>query len=168
MSGRLARASCWVMSARLGERLDALADVHEADVRGEPPAVALLRLGALALRLEGAAEPVENAQPLLVAARRQLQPAPQDGLRHRVRALLEEAHAQGLGGPQLALGRAQRFLELADRIVEQPHLLERDAQVVTRLEVRFVDVLVDPLPETRQHVLEVALPVPARLLVPDL
>src|SRR5439155_1424487 len=44
MSGRVTRASCWVTSARLGERLDPLAHVHEPDVRGEHAAVELSRL----------------------------------------------------------------------------------------------------------------------------
>src|SRR2546421_99878 len=62
----------------------------------------------------------------------------------------------------------ERLLELGDRFVEQAHLLESDAQVVMRLEIRLVDVLVDPLPEARQHVLEVALLVARGLLVRDL
>src|SRR5947199_38843 len=57
---------------------------------------------------------------------------------------------------------------LADRLVQQPHFLERDAQIVMRLEVRLVDVLVDALLEPREHLLEVLLLVSGRLLVRDL
>src|SRR5207249_1878656 len=168
MSGRVTRASCWVTSARLGERLDPLGHVHEPDVRGEHAAVELSCLRALPLGLEGAPQPIENPQPLFVARRRQLQAAAQNGFRAGVRAFLGEADGQRLGGRLLALGGPQRLLELGDRFVEQAHLLEGDAQVIMRLEIRLVDVLVDPLSEARQHVLEVALLVAGGLLVRNL
>src|SRR6266702_1404063 len=53
--------------------------------------------------------------------------------------------AERLRAAELALGRPQRLLQLGDGLVHQAHLLERDAEVVVRLEVGLVDVLVDPL-----------------------
>src|SRR2546427_1794559 len=164
-SRRVTGATCWLTSLGAGERLGALAHVHEADVDGERAPVQLACLGLLALRLERPAEPVEDRQPLLFARRRQLERPPQNRFRHDVRALLDEAQTERLRALQLALGRAQRLLELGDRLVEQPHFLEGDAEVVVRLEVGLVDVLVDPLLEPRQHLLEIALLVPRRLLV---
>src|SRR6266571_6239896 len=161
-------ATCWLTSLHLGERPGPRADILEADIHGENPAVLLPRLRFFSLLLERPAEPVQDAEPLLITRRGQLEPAPQDRLGHDIRALVDEADAQRLGRPELALGRAQRLLELGDRLVEQPHLLERDPQVVVRLEVRFVDVLVDPLLESGEHLLEVLLLVPGRLLVRDL
>src|SRR5207248_10133120 len=64
----------------------------------------------------------------------------------------------------LPIWRAQRLLQLGDRFVEQPHLLERHTQVVMGLEVGLVDVFVDPLLEALQHILEVLLFVARRLL----
>src|SRR6266566_60101 len=124
-------ATCWLTSLHLGERPGPRADILEADIHGENPAVLLPRLRFFSLRLERPAEPVQDAEPLLITRPGQL-------------------------------GRAQRLLELGDRLVEQPHLLERDPQVVVRLEVRFVDVLVDPLLESGEHLLEVLLLVPRR------
>src|SRR6266542_1173797 len=80
-------------------------------------------------------------------------------------ALLEEADAQHLRRAQLALGGAQRLLQLRDGLVEQAHLLERDTEIVVGLEIGLVDVFVDALLEARQHVLEVLLLVSRRLLV---
>src|SRR6266581_2501138 len=164
-SRRVTGATCWLTSLGAGERLGALAHVQEADVDGERAPVQLACLGLLALCLERPAEPVEDRQPLLIARRRQLERPPQNRFRHDVRALLDEAQTERLRALQLALGRAQRLLELGDRLVEQPHFLEGDAEVVVRLEVGLVDVLVDPLLEARQHLLEIALLVPRRLLV---
>src|SRR2546422_5854605 len=161
-------ATCWLMLLRLGERLGALAHVPESDVHGEHPAVQLARLDSLAQFLERAAQPVQHTQALLVTGGRQVECAPQDRLRHDVGALVDEAHPQRLRAPQLALGRPQCFLQLGNRLVQQPHLLERHAQVVVRLEVAFFDVFVDPLLEARQHLLKVPLLVPGRLFVGDL
>src|ERR1051325_2089683 len=165
MSPRVARASCWLTSFRLGERLLARAHVFEPYVHGEHPPVQVPRLDPFALLLERPGQPVQDAEPLLIARGRQLERAPQDRLRHHVRPLFHEAHAQGFRAAQLPLGCAQRLLQLGDRLVEQPHLLERDTQIIMRLEVGFVDVLVDALLEALQHVLEVLLFVARRLLV---
>src|SRR5690242_11075010 len=124
MSPSVARASCWLTSLRLGERLLARADVFEADIHGEHPPVQVPRLDPLALFLERPRQPIEDAEPLLIARGRQLERAPQNRLRHDVRALFHEAHPQGLRAAQLPLRGAQRLLELGDRLVEQPHLLE--------------------------------------------
>src|SRR3989454_2500652 len=137
-----------------GERLHALADVHEPDVHGEHSPVELARLDALALLLQRTPEPVEDAEPLLVTRGGELERAPQDRFRDHVRALLEEAGAQRLRHPQLPLGRPQRLLELGDGLVEQAHLLEGDPQIVMRLKVRLVDVLLDPLAEAGQHLVK--------------
>src|SRR5215510_3582758 len=118
MSPSEARIACSLTSARVGERFDPRPHVHEADVDGEHAAIQLPGFGGFPLLLDGAGEPVENAEPLLVAGRRQLERAPQDRLRHDRCALFEEAHAQGLGGPQLPLGGPQRLLEFGDRLVE--------------------------------------------------
>src|SRR5438445_2125922 len=158
-------ATCWLTSLGAGERLGALGHVHEADVDREHPAVHLAGLDLLALCLQRPAQPVEDRHPLLIARRGQLDRPPQNRFGHDVGALLDEAHAQGLRALELALGRAQRLLELGNRLIEQSHLLERDAEVVVRLEVGLVDVLVDPLFETRQHLLEIALLVARRLFV---
>src|SRR5256886_5241493 len=161
-------ASCWLTSFRLGERPCPLADVFEPDVHREHAPVQLSRLHVFSLLFERPAQPVQHAEPLLIARGRQVQPAAQDRLRHDVRALIEEAHAQGFRRPELPLRRPQRFLQLGDGLVQQPHLLERDPEIVVRLEVRLVDVLVDALFEPREHFLEVLLLVPGRLLVRDL
>src|SRR6266705_3220039 len=165
MSRNETGATCWLTSLGARERLGALAHVHEPDIHREHAPVQVARLRLLAQRLEGPAQPVEDPHALLVARRRQLQRATQDRLRHAVRALLDEAHAERLRAPELALGRPQRLLQLGDGLVHQAHLLERDAEVVVRLEVGLVDVLVDPLLEAREHVLEVLLLVARRLLV---
>ena len=65
------------------------------------------------------------------------------------------------------LGAAQRLLELGDGLVEQPHLLVRDAEVVVALVVLFLDVLGDALLELPEHVLEVRFLVAGRLLLLD-
>src|SRR5467141_3026927 len=160
--------TCWLTLLRLGERLRALTYVPESDVHREHPAVQLPRLCSLAELLERAAQPVQDPQALLVTGRRQVERAPQDRLRHDVGALIDEAHPQRLRAPQLPVGRPQRLLQLGNRLVEQPHLLEGHAQVVVRLEVALVDVFVDPLLEARQPLLKVPLLVPGRLLVGDL
>src|SRR5690348_1083760 len=155
MSCSVTGTTCWLMSAGLGQRLHALAHVEEPDVHGEHLPVEILRLGRASLLLVGAAQPVENAQPLFVARRRQLQPAPQNRFRHPERALFEKAHAERLRGPELPVLGPERLLELRDGFVEQPHLLERDAEVVVRLKIGLLDVLVDPLLEPGEHILGV-------------
>src|SRR6266480_1836689 len=155
-SRRATGTTCWVTLLRLGERLGARAHVPESNVHGEHPAVQLARLDPLTLFLEGAAQPVQDAEALLVATRgRQVERASQDRLRHDVRALVDEAYAQRLRASQLPVGRPQRLLQLRNRLVQEPHLLEGHAQVVVRLEVALIDVLVDPLFEARQHLLKV-------------
>src|SRR5207302_9915683 len=161
-------ASCWLTSFRLGERSGPLADVFEPDVHREHASVQLSRLGFFPLFFERTTQPVQHAEPLLIARRREFQPAAQNRLRHDVRTLIEEAHAQGFRRPELPLRRPQRLLQLGDRLVQQPHLLERDPEIVVRLEVRLVDVLIDALFEPGEHLLEVLLFVPGRLLVRDL
>src|ERR1041385_779156 len=165
MSRSATGATCWLTSLRLRQGLGALAHVPEPDVHREHPPVQLARFDPLPQLLERAAQPVEDAQPLLVARGRQLQGPPQNRFGHDVGSLFDETHAQGLRAAQLAFGSAQRLLQLRDRLVEQPHLLECDPQVVVRLEVALVDVLVDPLLEPREHLLEIALLVPRGLLV---
>src|SRR2546422_755789 len=128
MSRRETGVSCWLTSLGPGECAGALADVLESDVHGNDAAVQLTRLGFLALLFQRPAQPVEDPQPFLVTRRRQVERAPQDRFRHDMGALLHEASAQRLGAPQLPLGSAQCLLELRDRFVEQPHLLERDAE----------------------------------------
>src|SRR5205809_1447424 len=160
--------TCWLTSLRLGERLGALSHIPESDVHGEHPAVQLARLDPLALLLERAAQPVQDAQALLVSGGRQVERAPQDRLRHNVGALVDEAHAQRLRAPQPPFGRPQRLLQLRNRLVQQPHLLEGHPHAVVRLEVDLVDVLLDPLLEAREHLLKVPFLVPGRLLVGDL
>src|SRR5215469_10738669 len=168
MSCSVTGATCWLISARLGQRLHALAHVQEPDVHREHFPIQILRLGGAALLLARAAEPVENAQPLLVTRGGQLEAPSQDRLGHTEGPLLEEADAEGLGGPELPVVRAEGLLELRDRLVEQTHFLECHAQVVVRLEVGLLDVLVDALLEARQHLLEVLLLVAGGLLVLDL
>src|SRR5437899_9886633 len=90
-------ASCWLTLLGPGERLHALPDVHEPDVHGEHPPVELARLDALPLLLQRAPQPVDDAEPLLVARGGKLERAPQDRLRHHVRPLLEEAGPQRPG-----------------------------------------------------------------------
>src|SRR5438093_288924 len=167
-SRRETGATCWLTSLGPGERPGALADVPETDVYGEDAPVQRPRLQLLALLLQRPAEPIQDPEPPLVTRPGQLERAAQDRLRDDVRLLLEETRAQRLGALQLAFGRAQRFLELRDGLVQQAHLLERDPQIVVRLEVGLIDVLVDPLPEARQHLVEVPLLVAGRLLVRDL
>src|SRR6266480_5684865 len=167
-SRRATGTTCWVTLLRLGERLGARAHVPESNVHGEHPAVQLARLDPLTLFLEGAAQPVQDAQALLVATSgRPVERAPQDRLRHDVGALVDEAHAQRLRASQLPVGRPQRLLQLRNRLVQEPYFLEGHAQVVVRLEVALIDVLVDPLFEARQHLLKVPLLVPGRLFVSD-
>src|SRR6267143_4028338 len=132
MSRRATGATCWLTSLRLAERLHADADVHEADVHGDHAGVQLPGVGFATLLLQGAAQPVEDAEALLVPRRRQLEPASQHRFRHPERALREEAPPQRLGGAQLALRGPQRLLELGDGLVQQAHLLEGDAEVVVR------------------------------------
>src|SRR6266571_2125181 len=165
MSRRETGATCWLTSLGPGERSGALADIPKADVHGEDAPVQGPRLDPLPLLLERAAEPIQDPEPALVPRPGQLERAAQDRLRDDVRLLLDEAHADRLGGLQLALGRPQRLLELGDGLVQQAHLLERDAEIVVRLEVGLIDVLIDPLLEARQHLLEVPLLVAGRLFV---
>src|SRR3989454_5231601 len=122
-------ASCWLTSFRLGERPGPLADVFEPDVHGEDAAVQVPRLHLFPLLFEGPAQPVQHTEPLLIARRRELQTAAQDRLRDHVGPLLEETHAQGFRRPELPLGRPQRLLQLGDRLVQQPHFLERDEAI---------------------------------------
>src|SRR3989442_4750727 len=165
MSRRATGATCWLTSFRLGECFHAPAHVHEADVHGGDASVQVLGFGFAALLLQRAAQPIEHAEALLVARRRQLQAAPRDRFRDAESPLREETPPQGLRRAELALGGAQRFLELGDGLVQQAHLLEGDPEVVVRLEVRLVDVLVDPLLEPGEHVVEVLLLVARGLLV---
>src|SRR2546422_2898688 len=109
-------ASCWLTLLGPGERLRALPDVHEPDVHGEHPPVELARLDALPLLLQCAPQPVEDAESLLVARGGELERAPQDRLRHHVRALLEEAGAQRLCHSQLPVRRPHRLLKLGDSL----------------------------------------------------
>src|SRR5436853_306938 len=82
--------------------------VPESDVHREHPAVQRAGFDPLPLFLERAAQPVQDAQTLLVATRgRQVQRAPQDRLRHDEGALVEEAHAQRLGASEFSVGRPQ-------------------------------------------------------------
>src|SRR6266540_1319018 len=165
MSRSATGATCWLTSLRTGQRLGARAHVHEPDVHRKHPPVQLARLDFLALLLQRPTQPVEDAEPLLVARGGQLQRAPQDGFGHHEGAFLDEAHAERLRALQFVLGRAQRLLQFGDRLVQETHLLEGDAEIVVGLEVGLVDVLVDPLLEARQHLLEVALLVAGRLFV---
>src|SRR5256712_5792071 len=96
MSRRATGATCWLTSLHLGERFHAAAHVHEPDVHGEDASVQLLGFGLAALVLQRAAQPVEDAETLLVAGGRQLQAAPQDRFRHAERAFREETHPQRL------------------------------------------------------------------------
>src|SRR5713226_1248299 len=160
-----ARAICWLTSLRLREGFASRADVQEADIHREHAPVQLPRLGPLALPLERPAEPVEDAEPFLVARGGQLERTPQDRLRHHVGTLLHEAHAQRLRAAEPPFGRPQCLLELADSLIEQAHLLERHAEIVVGLEVSFVDVLVDPLLEAGEHALKILLLVARGLLV---
>src|SRR5207237_10165540 len=61
MSPRVAGASCWLMSLRLGERLLARPNVLEPDVHGEHPPIQVARLDPFALLLERPAQPVADA-----------------------------------------------------------------------------------------------------------
>src|SRR5207244_363132 len=158
-------ATCWLISLRLGQCLGSLADVSEPDIDREHAAVQLAGLDLLALLLQRPAEPVEDAQALLITRGRQLERAPQDRLCDHVGALFDKAHAHGLRAAQLALRRPQRLLQLRDGLVQQPHFLEGHPEIVVRLEIGLVDVLVDALLEARQHLLAVLLLVPGRLLV---
>src|SRR5260370_23222576 len=129
-SEREARASCWLTLLRLREGFAARAHVQEAHIHREHAPVQLPRLGLLALLLEGPAEPVEDAEPVLVARGRELERAPQDRLRDHVGPLLDETHAQRLRAAEPTFGRPQPLLEFADHPVQQPHLLERPAAIV--------------------------------------
>src|SRR5690242_17410959 len=62
--------TCWLTLLRFGERLGARAHVPESNVHGEYAAVQFARLDLLALFLERAAQPVEDAQALLVSGGR--------------------------------------------------------------------------------------------------
>src|SRR4029077_9583791 len=62
--------TCWLTLLRFGERLGARAHVPESNVHGAYLAVQLARLAFLSLFLERVAQPVEDAQSLLVSAGR--------------------------------------------------------------------------------------------------
>src|SRR5690242_12792755 len=109
MSRSDTRVTCEPTLFRLGQGFDPLAHVHEADVHGERTAVQLARLARLALLFERAAQPVQDAEALLVVLRRQLEAAPQDRLGDGVGLLVEEAGPKRLGRAQLAFRRAQRL-----------------------------------------------------------
>src|ERR1051325_8970025 len=98
MSPSEARIACSLTSARFGERFDPRPYVHEADVDGEHPSVELAGLRGFPLLFDRACQPVQDAEALRTPRRRQLEPPPQDRLRHDRRALLEKANAQRLGG----------------------------------------------------------------------
>src|SRR5690349_6981936 len=122
-SWRLTRATCWLTLFRLGERFHALLGIEEPNVDRKNAAVELACVRLLALLLERAAEPVEDAQPLLIAGGRNIEAPAQNRLGDAEGALFEEADPQHLRGAQLSLGSAQRFLQLGDRLIEEPHLL---------------------------------------------
>src|SRR2546428_9808274 len=104
--------TCWLPLLRLGERLGALPHVPESDVHGEHPAVQVARFDPLTLLLERAAQPVQDAQALLITGGRQVERAPQDRLRDDVGALVDEAHPERLRAPQLSIPRPQRLLQV--------------------------------------------------------
>src|SRR6266404_5363997 len=81
--------------------------------------------------------------------------------------LVTEAEAEDSAALECAAGIARGELQLADRLVHQTHLLIGDSEVVVGVEVVRVDLLLDPLLESREDVLErMRLPV-ERILVPD-
>src|SRR5881409_3325381 len=88
MSRSATGATCWLTSLRAGQRLGALAHVHEADVHREDPSVQLPRLDFLPQLLQRPPQPIEDAEPLLVARGGQVHRTPQDGLGHDEGALL--------------------------------------------------------------------------------
>src|SRR5207247_9016685 len=75
-------ATCWLTSLGAGERLGALAHVHEADVDGERAPVHLACFGLLALRLERPAQPIDACQTTPLALPRRLRPPPPHRIRH--------------------------------------------------------------------------------------
>src|SRR5262249_5288219 len=92
---------------------------------------------------ERPAQPIDQADLLLVAARQALDRAPENRLGDREAGLLVERDPQLLRGLEPAFGRTERFLELRDRFVEQAHLLERDSEIVMGLKVLGIDVFLD-------------------------
>src|SRR5262249_33301027 len=89
MSPSEARIAFSLASPRGGGRFPPPPDAHEGDAAGKPAAIQPGGFGGFPLPPEGAGEPVQDAEPLLVAGRRQLERAPQDRFRHDRRALFE-------------------------------------------------------------------------------
>src|SRR5262249_53208532 len=117
-SRRLTRATCWLTLLRLGERFHALLGIKEANVDREHAAVQIARIGFLSLLLQRAAEPVQDAQALLVARSRQVEAAAQDRFGDAIGGFFEEADPEHFRRPQLPFGRPQRLLQLGDGFVE--------------------------------------------------
>jgi hypothetical protein len=121
----------------------------------------------LAPLLRAPPQQIEHAHELILRHALLVQGAGQDRRRHRILFLLHERLPERLVRGHAVRRRAQRLLELGDRLVEQPHLLVRHAEVVMALVVLVVDVLGDALLELPEHVLEVRLLVARRLLLLD-
>ncbi len=119
-----------------GESVDPLAQIHEPDVHRQRPLVAGDRVRVLALRLAGRGRASRAAR----SWRRRLPATVSTARRSTVSAtancpLSKKAIPSASDVRSLPSGRPQRLLELGDRLVEQPHLLEGDAEVVVGLVV---------------------------------
>jgi len=109
------------------------------------------------------AEPVEDAQPLLVPGAARSRP------RRRIDSATPNAPFSKKQIPSISEVRSfprERATPSAARRSprQQAHLLERDAEIVVRLEIGLVDVLVDPCLNGRSMSWK-SCPRPGRLLV---
>ena len=143
-----------------GESVHAVAQVHEADVHRQGALVAARsRPASFPWASRGAAQPVEQADLRVVAARPRVSTARRSTVSAMaILALVEERRCPA--PPRCGAGpRATRsaFWNSRDRLVEQPHLLEGDAEVVVGLVVVGVEVLLDALLELLQDLLELPL-----------
>src|SRR5579883_2927273 len=91
------------------------------------------------------AKKIEHAHQLVIRDPRLGQRPAQDRRGDAVLLLLEEALPQRLVGPRPVMGPAQGLLKLGDRLVDESHLLVRDAQIVMAVMVFLAHILGDSL-----------------------
>src|SRR6266581_182067 len=137
-----------------GELADLVRHVPEVGVL--PVELGVHAEGAVGLPrgLEGGREVVAQSLVLLVAAAGGLEPLlePFDGqLGHSLLEETDAEHAAALEDSAVVLGRE---LELGDRLVDEPHLLVGDPEVVASVVVFLAELLVDPLLELLEYVRE--------------
>src|SRR5262245_31263598 len=110
------------------------------------------RRGHVARRLVRGGQVVAQALVFLVGAAGRAQALLEPLDRQLGHALLEEADAEHAGALEYPALVFRRQLELGDRLVDEPHLLVGDAEVVARVVVLLAQLFVDALLELLEYV----------------